>query len=50
MEDRTKEVDFHSYCSKCKFEDVKEDEEPCHDCLNHPWNVDSHKPWEFKEK
>lgn len=50
MEDSYKEVYFHEYCKKCVHEKLKEDEDPCYDCLNEPMNVYSHKPVKFKEK
>lgn len=51
METGTKEVYFNVYCEKCAYKDEKETEDPCDDCLNHPYNDDSHKPvrWEAKE-
>ena len=49
-EENTHEVDFKKYCNECKYKELKSDEDPCHDCLNHPYNFDSRKPWEFKEK
>lgn len=48
--DNTKEVYFDMYCRKCEHESKDESEDPCHDCLNQGWNVDSHKPVYFKEK
>lgn len=47
----TKEVRFDEYCIKCKYYDKSEAEDPCWDCLNQGWNIDSHKPiyWEEKE-
>lgn len=44
----TKEVRFDEYCIKCKHYDKSEAEDPCWDCLNQGWNIDSHKPvyWE----
>lgn len=44
MYDSDKEVYFDQYCKTCVSKDVKEHEDPCHDCLNHPSNTDSHKP------
>ena len=46
-----KEVFFWQYCKTCKHEKTKESEDPCHNCLNSPSNVHSHKPinWEEKE-
>lgn len=50
MEEHEKEVYFHLYCPKCKYEGHKESDDPCWDCLNEPMNQDSHKPVYFKEK
>lgn len=49
MEYPEKEVYYKDYCSKCKFKDIGEGEDPCNDCLNHPANLNSHKPTGFKE-
>ena len=45
----TKEVYYKDYCKKCKYVKLKERDDPCNDCLNHPYNIDSHKPVYFKE-
>lgn len=45
-----KEVYFDKYCYKCKHSDKKENEEPCDDCLEEPFMVNSHKPSKFEEK
>lgn len=50
MECQNKEVFYKDWCHKCQFEKVDEGEDPCNDCLNHPSNLNSHKPTEFKEK
>lgn len=49
MESKTKIVDFHLYCNKCKHKKLKEDESPCDECLEEPVNIDSHKPVKFEE-
>lgn len=45
-----KEVNFKDWCPKCKNKDVDEHdpEGKCWDCLEVPYNQDSHKPvnWE----
>ena len=46
----TKEVRYDIYCEKCKYFKQEDWEDPCNDCLNQPWNVDSRKPIYFKEK
>lgn len=47
----TKEVYFDEYCETCKYESLKGYEDPCDNCLEHPYNYDSHKPiyWEKNE-
>lgn len=45
-----KEVYFDEYCHRCQHEEKKESEDPCYDCLGQGYNVDSHKPINFKEK
>lgn len=45
-----KEVDFHKYCEKCEHFSKKEDEEPCDECLEEPYNLYSHKPTKFKDR
>lgn len=44
-----KEVRFDEYCEKCKHKDLKEYENPCHECLNESENLYSHKPVNYKE-
>lgn len=45
-----KEVRFDLYCSKCKYWEKSEADDPCWDCLDQGWNEDSHKPIRFEEK
>ncbi len=49
----TREVRFDQWCSKCEYADITEDnmspKDPCWDCLHEPMNIDSHKPFKFKE-
>jgi len=45
---RTREVLFDEYCPKCKHYNKGADEDPCWDCLNQGWNIDSHKPTMFE--
>lgn len=44
MDEGYKEVYFGEYCKTCEHETLAEDIDPCHDCLNNPVNVYSHKP------
>ena len=48
--DGYKMVYYHEYCSKCKHEKVKDEDDPCAECLEEPVNVNSHKPVKFEEK
>lgn len=48
-ESKEKEVLYFKYCRYCSFKNVAEDEDPCHDCLNQPWNADSHKPIHYQQ-
>ncbi len=43
-----KEVYYDKYCKTCKFYNLPESKDPCHDCLQYPKNYNSHKPvfWE----
>lgn len=52
MDENYKEVYFGEFCKTCKHQTLAEDVEPCHDCLNEPANLYSHKPvrWEEKEE
>ena len=45
-----REVWCASYCKKCKYKDLEGYEEPCNECLNQPFMIDSHKPLNFKEE
>lgn len=49
-DDKMKEVFFDTYCKTCVHKDKKEQEDPCHDCLNEPARADSHKPVRWEEK
>ena len=44
-----KEVYFHEYCETCKHKDVKNTDDPCHECLSEPTNLYSHKPVKYEE-
>lgn len=48
--ERYKEVYYQLYCAECKFQNVKDNDEPCCECLDEPINLHSHKPVKFKEK
>lgn len=50
MQIETKEVYFNEYCKLCKNQSLAEHEDPCHDCLNTPSNINSHKPVNFEDR
>lgn len=50
MEGTYKEVYFGEYCCKCKYEKLDEAVDPCHECLENPVNLYSHKPINFEEE
>ena len=45
-----KEVRFDIYCETCKYKDLPEHKDPCHECLNETMNLYSHKPVKWKKK
>lgn len=45
----THEVAYFLYCLKCKYRDLEEQKDPCHDCLNQGYNWNSRKPIHFEE-
>ena len=44
-----KEVYFREYCPRCRFKNRLEEQVPCCDCLETPFNYASHKPEKFQE-
>lgn len=44
------EVYFDRYCKTCKHENLKENKDPCHECLSNPCNLNSHKPVMWEEQ
>lgn len=49
MENNNKEVYFDKYCNTCKDKNAKETKDPCNECLDHPSNVNSHKPVNYED-
>lgn len=45
MEDHDLIVEFDKYCETCQHKDLAETEQPCNECLEHPVNHNSHKPY-----
>ena len=50
MRVENKEVDFNTYCEICENRDLNGYEEPCDECLSTPYNLNTSKPINFKEK
>lgn len=50
MAGEKKEVYYGQYCRTCKYRNRSEVKDPCNKCLNEPWNIDSHKPTQWKKK
>lgn len=50
MQMEIKIVEFDKYCKLCKYTNMNEDSDPCHECLGNPTRPNSHKPVMFKEK
>lgn len=50
MEYPEKFVEFDKFCENCKYKDVKQDEEPCNECLENPVNEHSIKPIKFEKQ
>lgn len=49
-EEDYREVYFHEYCPKCKYEKLTENEKPCRHCLAEPINLWTNKPVKFESK
>ena len=43
-------VRYDRYCKTCLNKDLKQDEEPCNECLNNPTNGYSRKPVKYEKK
>lgn len=43
-------VRYDLWCNKCKHKDIKENDEPCEECLSNPINLNTERPICFKEK
>ena len=50
MNDWMREVDYASYCPKCKSFKVPETNEPCDECLTECAREGTSKPVKFEEK
>ena len=50
MDTSVKEVAFWAFCPECKYWKLKEEEEPCCDCLEVPFKEGTNKPEKFEAK
>ena len=50
MNDWMREVDYATYCPKCKSFKVLETDEPCNECLTEGAREGTVKPLKFEEK
>jgi hypothetical protein len=50
MNEEYLEVDFKKYCKTCNHEKVGEKFDPCNECLNLGYNLNSRKPIMWEEK
>lgn len=50
MDEGFREVLYYKYCKNCKHEKVKDNEEPCEECLSEPARLHSERPVNFEEK
>lgn len=50
MEYDNKEIDYGSYCGKCKYEKMKDHQDPCEECLTIFFREHSTKPVKFEPK
>lgn len=44
---KTKEVNWE-YCNYCEYKELDQSEDPCHECLENPYNEYSHRPVNYK--
>lgn len=50
MQDRERFVEFDQYCKTCQYEKLGESDSPCEECLEHPMNLESTKPFCYKRR
>ena len=48
-EDDFREVDYATYCNKCKHKKLEETDSPCDECLENPVNQYTNKPVRYEE-
>lgn len=50
MNEEYLEVDFKKYCKTCKHKELGEKFDPCNECLDYGYNLNSQKPMKWEEK
>ena len=50
MENRERFVEFDQYCKTCQYEKLAETDSPCDECLEHPVNLNSNKPFCYERR
>ena len=40
-------IDFEKYCKDCKYKKLKDNKDPCNECLDYGANFESEKPVKF---
>lgn len=50
MKDHEMIVEFDKYCSTCLHEKNEETEAPCDECLEHPVNWETNKPFCYERR
>lgn len=50
MEDHELFVEFDQYCKTCQYEKNAETDPPCDECLEHPVNLNSHRPFCYERR
>ena len=48
MEYHEQLVEFGQYCKTCQHEKLAESDSPCDECLEHPVNWETNKPYFYK--
>lgn len=42
-----REVRFDKYCSTCRYKDTAEHMDPCNECLDYAFNINTDKPRKY---
>jgi hypothetical protein len=50
MNEEYLKVDFKKYCKTCKHKELGEKFDPCNECLDYGYNLNSQKPMKWEEK